>query len=480
LATGGRQFADTQTVRREFIRRVVALDPVIDQTLGESAEIRYHSPVLQNAVDGLLTALSGWRAIAEALVAPAGDTRQEAALVLENLPPELRSASLPDAAARWLQAPVALSRSCELAVRRLIAWPVATPTLRLLADKAALTLAGIVYALDGVALIVADPARSTPRRGTKQFRVPDWLPALINAGRAVVTISAVALFWNVTAWPGGSLAVTFATVVTLVLAPRAEQARGAAVGFTVGIVFDIVLAAVVDFAVLPALGIERFAGFSLVLAVCLVPIGALLAGAKRPWQVGMFTSMTLLFLPILRPANLMTYDPEAFYNSSSAIVVGAGFGALAFRLMPPLSPAFRARRLLALTLRDFRRLAIGREQSDWEGRIYGRLAAMPDQATPLQHARLLVALSAGYEIIQLRLIARHLGLGSRLEAVLAVLAEGDTARAIVELSDLDAVLASDAASGPTGQDVQRARARILALSEALAKHADYFRAEARA
>ena len=62
LATAGRESDDAMPVRREFIRGVVALDPVIDQTLGESAEIRYHSPVLQNAVDGLFTALSGWRA----------------------------------------------------------------------------------------------------------------------------------------------------------------------------------------------------------------------------------------------------------------------------------------------------------------------------------------------------------------------------------------------------------------------------------
>jgi hypothetical protein len=53
-----------------------------------------------------------------------------------------------------------------------------------------------------------------------------------------------------------------------------------------------VLTAVVAFAVLPLLGIERFTGFSLVLAVCLVPIGALLALARKPSQVGMLTSMT--------------------------------------------------------------------------------------------------------------------------------------------------------------------------------------------
>ena len=79
------------------------------------------------------------------------------------------------------------------------------------------------------------------------------------------------------------------------------------------------------------------------------------------------------------------------------------FRSLSFRLLPPLSPAFRTRRLLALTLRDLRRLATGRVPGDWEGHIYGRLSAMPDAATPLQRAMLMAALSVGSEIIQLRI-----------------------------------------------------------------------------
>ena len=424
LSTAGREFVDTQAVRREFIRRVVAVDPVVDQTLGELAQIRYYSPVLQSAVDGLFSALSGWRAIATVHGLSAGETQHEAATVLEYLSPELQSASQPDAAARWIRDPVALHRSCELTVQRLIALPAATPSLRLLADKAAQTLAGIAYSLNGLALLVADPARQIPRRGIKQFRVADWLPALVNAGRAFIAIGIVALFWIVTAWPGGGTAVAFTTIITLVLVPRAEQAYNAAIAFTVGALLDVVLAAIVAFAVLPALGIERFAGFSLVLAVCVVPIGALLAQAKQPKQVGLFTAMTLLFIPILRPSNPMTYDPEAFYNAGMVIVCGAGFGALSYRLLPPLSPAFRIRRLLALTLRDLRHLAMGRDQQDWEGLTYGRLSAMPDQATPLQRAQLLVAFSAGCEIIQLRHIAHPLGLGPQLGAALAALVEG--------------------------------------------------------
>lgn len=480
LASPGREVDDTLPARREYIRRVVALDPVIDQTLGESSRIRYHSPTLQSAVDGLFTALASWRAIANVHGLPAGEAPREAAEVLEYLPPELRSASRPDAAAGWMRDPVALHWSCELTVRRLIALPATTPSLRLLADKAAQTVAGIAHALNGLALLVADPARQTPRPGIKQFRVPDWLPALINAGRAFVTTVTVALFWIVTGWPGGASAVTFATIIVLVLAPRAEQAYRAALVFTLGAILDLVIAATVEFAVLPALGIERFAGFSLVLALCLVPVGALLAAAKQPWQVAMFTGMTLLFLPILQPTNPMTYNPETFYNAGLVIVVGAGCGALAYRLLPPLSPAFRARRLLALTLRDLRRLASGRKQNDWAGLVYGRLAAMPEQATPLQRARLLVALSVGNAIIQVRGIARHIGHGPKLDAALAALAEGDSARAIAQFSRLDAALATDAAGEPPSQAVLRVRGEILALSEALARHAAYFDAEASA
>jgi hypothetical protein len=39
-------------------------------------------------------------------------------------------------------------------------------------------------------------------------------------------------------------------------------------------------------------------------------------------------------------------------------VGGVGAAALSFRLLPPLSPAFRTRRLLALTLRDLRRKSV--------------------------------------------------------------------------------------------------------------------------
>jgi hypothetical protein len=43
LTTSRGELPDTQPVRREFLRRVIALDPVVDETIGESSQIRYQS-----------------------------------------------------------------------------------------------------------------------------------------------------------------------------------------------------------------------------------------------------------------------------------------------------------------------------------------------------------------------------------------------------------------------------------------------------
>src|SRR2546429_7336966 len=106
LATAGAEFESTQAVRRELIRRVVALDPVIDEAFGESSQLRYHSPVLQRAVDGLLAALASWRAAALLLTrSPQQKARQEAGAVLARAPAERRLGPEQDQPARWMSDP---------------------------------------------------------------------------------------------------------------------------------------------------------------------------------------------------------------------------------------------------------------------------------------------------------------------------------------------------------------------------------------
>jgi uncharacterized membrane protein YccC len=234
--------------------------------------------------------------------------------------------------------------------------------------------------------------------------------------------------------------------------------------------------AIIAFAVLP--GLETFEAFSLAIGLYLIPVGALVA---QPWQTVIFTAMILGFVPLLSPANQMSYDTIQFYNFALAIVAGSGAAALSFRLLPPLSPAFRARRLLALTLRDLRRLATGsipRTADDWEGRIYSRLAALPDAAEPLQRSQLVAALAVGTEIIQLRHFASSFGLGSDLDATLEALARGNSAIATTGLARLDDRLASLPAAGSGASLALQARGSILAISEALIEHASYFDAGA--
>jgi uncharacterized membrane protein YccC len=473
LALAGFTSSDTsQPVRRELVRRVSALDPVVDEAIGESSTLRYRSPELQAAIEGLFAALAAWRNIVTRLVrSPKDAARQDVDTVLRRIPPEVRSAARQGEPERWMAEPSGKCRAFDAAAKALTEMPAGTPSLRLLADQTAGVLTGFAAVLDGLALLVGAPAGRRFRRSAPLY-VPDWLPALINGGRAFVTIGAVEIFWIATAWPNGALAVTFAAIVVTLLAPRAEEAYTNAVSFMTGTVIAAVCAAITLFALLP--NVVTFAGFSLVIALYLIPVGSL---TTQPWQTFVFVAMTYNFVPMLMPANQMSYDTVQFYNSALAIILGCCAGALSYRLLPPLSPAFRARRLLMLTLRDLRRLATGAVQwrpDDWEGRVYSRLAVLPNAAEPLQRSQLVTALSVGSEIIHLRNVMPELGFGSELDSALAALAQGDSAAAAAELERLDHRLASHSDSDPQIPAALRERGRILLICDALTQHRAYF------
>jgi uncharacterized membrane protein YccC len=454
------------------VRKVVALDPVIEEAIGESSDLRVHSAGLRTALDGLFAALAGWRMVAAHLeAAPGAAAGGEAGLVLDNIPAELRSA--PNRAAGWAHDPSGARAACAAAARALAALPSRTPSLRLLADQTARALIGIARALDGVALL-ADPGRRIPATRPARFQVADWLPALVSAARAFVTIAALELLWIVTEWPNGTGAITFAAVILLLFSPRAEEAYAIAVKFMAGTLVATVIAALIKFAVLP--GMTSFPGLSLAIGLVLVPAGAMIV---LPWQPGLFLAVMLCLIPLLGPTNQMTYDTAQFCNAALAILAGVGAATLAFRLMPPPAPALRTRRLLAFALRDLRRLATTtRAAQDWEDRAYGRLAALPGQAEPLQRVELVAALAVGREIIRLRRAARRLKTDSELDAALAALARGDSAAAGERLARLAARLAALPGAAPGAQLRLRVRGSILAVMEALTQHAAYFDAEA--
>ena len=86
---------------------------------------------------------------------------------------------------------------------------------------------------------------------------------------------------------------------------------------------------------------------------------------------------------------------------------------------------------------------------------------------------MLAALSAGTEIIQLRRIARRMGLGPELDGALEALRRGEIALATAHLDRLD-----DALAARPGAAALRARGSILAMTEVLTQHAAYFDAGA--
>jgi uncharacterized membrane protein YccC len=470
------ELPDTKAERHELVRRVIALDPVIDQALGESSHMRYHSPKLQTAIYGLFGALDGWRGVATHLSRlPEAARRQGAHIILRSLRFELRSVLEAGSPVLWIADPLALRRVCAEAVRTLIALPADTPSLRLLADETAKVLAGMLHVLDGLALLVDAPCHPSP--GARGFRLsePDWLPALVNATRAFLAVSALELFWVATAWPNGASAIIFVSVLVLLLSPKGDLAYGGSLAFALGIAGAVVCAAAIKFAMLPAL--QTFPAFCAALGLFFLPAGFAMALSRQPIVTGVLTAMTFNFNPLLAPTNEMNYDTTQYYNSALAIVVGCGVAPLAFLLLPPLSPAIRLSRLLALTSRDLRHLAIAPvlpTLDHWESRLYSRLTALPDQASPLQRAQLLAALSVGSEIIGLRQMATHLRTTAKLDAALNDIALGHSTEATAKLRQFDDRLASMRESGTESNMILRVRGRVLVIFEALAEHGAYF------
>jgi uncharacterized membrane protein YccC len=476
LTMAGPRPPDTQAERRELVRRVIELDPMIDRVLGESSHLRDRWTTLQTAVDGLFAALAGWREVAIYLGRLPDDSGQQGvAFILRSIPPQLRSAWETSSPKRWMADPTRLQRACEEGERTLLTLTTDTPSLRLLADEAAKVLNGIASMLDGLALLVDAPGRTHAGNREVPPGVADWLPAVVNGARAFVTIGAVELLWVVTAWPNGASAMVLAAIVLLLLSPKGDLAYEGALAFALTAAVGIVVAAIVEFAVLPA--VETFSAFCAAIGLVLVPVGFAAARSQTPALTAVFGGMAVAFFRVLSPANPMIYDTTQFYNTALGVFIGCSTGALAFRLLPPLLAALRARRLLALSLRDLRRRAVNPLSplsADWERRMYDRIAALPDKAEPLQRERLLAALSVGSDINQLRHLLPRLGVATELDAALASFAEGNSTVAIARLYQIYNRLAFAAGTEPESDDALRVRGRVAAISEVLAEHGSYF------
>jgi uncharacterized membrane protein YccC len=464
---------DLQSVRRKLIGRVVALDPAVDRACGESSELRYHSFVLAQAADGLFDALVGWQALATHLTRlPPRRAIKQTEQVKQLVPPGLlapRQSGFPELSR---PTPLQLSQLTWRTARRLSSMSTTGPSLRLLLDQTAMALAGIAKSLLGLALLGAEPRMPALRRSHVRPYIADWLPSLINGGRAFITICAAEILWITTAWPSGTTCITWAAIAVVLFGPRSDLAYASTIGYCIGAAIAAVFAAIVKFSVLP--NFDSFACLCAVLACFLVPAAALGSKGRFP---ALFGVMPVGFIALVAPANVMVYDTATFYNGAVALIAGTAIAALAFLLLPPLSPAIRTRRLLISTLCDLRGIASARrplQSREWKRRTYARLVALPDSAGLLERAQMTAALTAGTEMMRLRRTARFISLGPQLNLALDAFAEGRCTAVVEALALLDRRLAVLDLPGRGVRRIVRARTSILTLKELLSQHAPYF------
>ena len=462
LSTAG--VPNMRSTRRMLLGSVAALDPSIERTIGESSEVRYRSPLLARAVDGLLNTLVAWQTIDSHLEClPPQQAKEQLSMMQEYVEPALRVLCRPQASVSYSSMHSIVVKS----VRRLVSAPATTPSGRMLLDQAARILAGLAGTLTGLMLLVGDSEQPLSRGEPVRPHVDDWLPGVVNGGRALLTICAATIVWVTTGWPSGASCIVWAAIPVVLFGPRSDAAYTTAVSFFLGAIIAALCASIVKFAVLPQCA--SFPSLCAVLGCFLVPVGAL---GSRSRLAAVFGVLPVAFVALVSPANVMTYDTVSFYNSALALVAGAGIAALSFLLLPPLSPGLRTRRLLTFTLRDLRQIAAGgrpRNSEEWKRKIYARLIALPESAEPVRRAELSATVAVTMELIRLRRATAGLPVEPYGQQALATVAEGGCEGAKEAFGRLDLALAG----APDGVQVRRARASIVVVTELLRRHSSY-------
>ncbi|MCI0467838.1 MAG: FUSC family protein [Beijerinckiaceae bacterium] len=459
----------SRAARRALLAEVAALDGVIDAAIGESLPVRAHAATLQDALAGLFSAMSSWRIIEAHLSEHPGPAAEAGAAAALSA---LSAAAIP--AALTVEAgrnPAMLRDRLQSAAGSFLDIPAAGPSARLLLDQTGKALRGLAQTMNGIALLRA-PSTAAGIAARAIGRTHDPLRASLNSLRVAFVIAAAVLFWIFSQWPNGPMFIIFAVYVSLRYNTQRDQAFDMGLAVLLSSMLAAASAGVLKFFLLPSQ--ESYVAFTLLLGAFLVPGGALAAFQGGLGTMALFYSAYLIAM--LNPANQMVYDLGDFLNNVLAIAGGSIAGITGYRLIPPLSPALRARRHVAAALRDLQRLAAGRwspSAETWEIRLYDRLIALPATSTPLQRGQLATALGVGLAILPLRALAQAAGEQEGVQRMLTALAAGDFERARADAAEIAGRLAAMAnSSGDI--EMQRFRVCLLEIEDAVATHPEYF------
>ena len=461
LAQGG-ETPELVSARRGVTRNLGTLHTQIDAAIGESSYLRSRAGNLQIMMEVLVGALVGWRNAGAHLALRGGCP----ALIRAQLLPLLERIDL----AQLDRAPRQLRQTVEEVRAQLRALPIADSASCIVIEAARDVVSGLAGLIDG-SLLLRDRRSPRLKAPRNPFVIADALPALLNGLRVFAAVLAMSAFWVVSAWPNGAFAIVFAAVATLVFGAFGDQARAGAKDYALGAALMAVLGGVLYFGVLPSL--STFPALIALIVLLFVPLGMLQAGS---WHSVVFLAMSIASLPLLGVGNPITYDAVTYFNLALSIVSGTVIGTLFFVVMPTIPPQTRARRLLALSLRDFRRLAShgSVDFARWNKLLARRAEALPSQATPEEAGALMALLALGQAVIHLRALLPDEPAAGLLAHALASLAEGQPARAMESLQKLAEVPGAGAAApdaAPAAPPVQ-ARAAVEVIIDAIDLHAE--------
>jgi uncharacterized membrane protein YccC len=452
-----------RTARRALIGRVIALDAMIDEAVGEPSHLWNQAGALHTTREALFVALSAWRGIANHLSAV---PRQHAIEIGATLLPCL--SNLADCA--WADGAEVAREISRVASRIAADTATADVSSRLVVDNTVRALQALERVANALGLTTGSVEVPSSRRPPRS-RIPDVLPPVLNGVRIFLALLFAAVFWIVTEWPDGPTLITFTAVGVILFSARAEAAFASAVEFAIGCAGAGVIAVILNLAILPAVPPD-FLSLAVVLSLVLVPLGMLAAGS---WHKVAFGAMVTNVMPILAIRNEPRYEATEVLNAAIAVCAGTALAAIAIGLVPPLPGSKRIQRLLALTLRDLRGLLVGRRRFThpvWVRLVSQRLAVMPPEASIEERAQLLAALSVGEAAISLLRAGRHTSAGRALDQAFADLAGTNIVAARERLTRFSAQQSARAEVEP--QREMQAAAQATLIADALDVHPHFF------
>ncbi|EHH69160.1 hypothetical protein GMO_04670 [Gluconobacter morbifer G707] len=251
-------------------------------------------------------------------------------------------------------------------------------------------------------------------------RNADWRASTRNGIRTMASLLFGAYVWEVTAWPQGSVFLTFIAVVCARFATF-ENTVLLSANFFYGAVWAALASVIPVFIVLPVTSSYTF--FCLVVGFFMM-LGGL--ASRNPSTAVLAASYGTFFPFLLGLGNASRINELGWFNTTMALLAGLGAGVIIFRAVLPFTPA-RAGAVLRYQLkRSLRRLALpgvsmdeyvwineGTQSMERAVRFAGSLSS--ERAEAMLRGTLSV-LTVGRNVLMLRKLAQH---GSLPESAVA-------------------------------------------------------------